>query len=91
MERGVTQSAGHGVHFYGADERQIIANVASYISEGLRAGDGVLVVSRGVGTSFLPFRLFTRPEATLWRLVYTSDDHPGVTNSSNEGGADDAS
>ena len=32
-------------------------------------GDGLLVVSRGVGTSFLPFRLLTRPEATLWRLV----------------------
>ncbi len=32
-------------------------------------GKGRLVVSRGVGTSFLPFRLLTRPEATLWRLV----------------------
>jgi uncharacterized protein len=32
-------------------------------------GSGLLVVSRGVGTSFLPFRLLTRPEATLWRLV----------------------
>ena len=32
-------------------------------------GEGVLVVTRGVGTSFLPFRLLTRPEATLWRLV----------------------
>ena len=32
-------------------------------------GRGRLVVSRGVGTSFLPFRLLTRPEATLWRLV----------------------
>jgi predicted MPP superfamily phosphohydrolase len=28
-----------------------------------------LIISRGVGTSFLPFRLLTRPEATLWRLV----------------------
>ena len=35
-------------------------------------GHGLLVVSQGVGTSFLPFRLLTRPEATLWRLVYTS-------------------
>ncbi|OFW61958.1 MAG: hypothetical protein A2133_07120 [Actinobacteria bacterium RBG_16_64_13] len=35
-------------------------------------GRGLLVVSPGVGTSFLPFRLLTRPEATLWRLVYTS-------------------
>ena len=34
-----------------------------------RWGGGLMVVSRGVGTSFLPFRLLTRPEATLWRLV----------------------
>jgi len=32
-------------------------------------GRGLLVVSRGIGTSFVPFRLLTRPEATLWRLV----------------------
>lgn len=32
-------------------------------------GAGLLVVSRGIGTSFLPLRLLTRPEATLWRLV----------------------
>lgn len=32
-------------------------------------GEGLLVVSRGIGTSFVPFRLLTRPEATLWRLV----------------------
>ena len=37
-----------------------------------RWGAGTLVVSRGIGTSFLPLRLLTRPEATLWRLVYTS-------------------
>ncbi len=37
---------------------------------GLHAwGCGMLVISRGIGTSFLPMRLFTRPEATLWRLV----------------------
>jgi predicted MPP superfamily phosphohydrolase len=39
-------------------------------------GGGLLVVSRGIGTSFLPLRLLTRPEATLWRLVYTSPEHP---------------
>jgi uncharacterized protein len=39
-------------------------------------GSGLLVVSRGIGTSFLPFRLLTRPEATLWRLVYTSIEDP---------------
>jgi predicted MPP superfamily phosphohydrolase len=32
-------------------------------------GEGQLVVSRGIGTSFVPFRLLTPPEATLWRLV----------------------
>lgn len=32
-------------------------------------GVGSLVVSQGIGASFLPFRLLTRPEATLWRLV----------------------
>jgi predicted MPP superfamily phosphohydrolase len=32
-------------------------------------GRGVLVVSQGIGTSFVPLRLLTRPEATLWRLV----------------------
>ena len=32
-------------------------------------GRGVLVVSKGIGTSFVPLRLLTRPEATLWRLV----------------------
>ncbi len=32
-------------------------------------GQGKIVITRGVGTGFLPFRLFARPEATLWRLV----------------------
>jgi len=44
-----------------------------------RWGGGQLVVSRGIGTSFLPLRLCTRPEATLWRLVYTSPWHPAPT------------
>lgn len=35
-------------------------------------GKGTIVITRGVGVSFLPFRLFTRPEATLWRLLYTA-------------------
>lgn len=34
-----------------------------------RWGQGHLVVSTGIGTSFVPLRLFTRPEAVLWRLV----------------------
>ena len=32
-------------------------------------GQGKIVITRGVGVGFLPFRLFTRPEATLWRLL----------------------
>ncbi len=32
-------------------------------------GQGTIVISRGVGVGFLPFRLLTRPEATLWRLL----------------------
>lgn len=32
-------------------------------------GQGKMVITRGVGVSFLPFRLLTRPEATLWRLL----------------------
>jgi uncharacterized protein len=32
-------------------------------------GRGKIVITRGVGVSFLPFRLLTRPEATLWRLL----------------------
>ena len=32
-------------------------------------GQGKMVITRGVGVSFLPIRLLTRPEATLWRLL----------------------
>jgi predicted MPP superfamily phosphohydrolase len=32
-------------------------------------GQGKIVITRGVGVSFLPFRLLTRPEATIWRLL----------------------
>lgn len=32
-------------------------------------GGGVLVLTRGIGTTFLPLRLATRPQATLYRLV----------------------
>ena len=48
-------------------------------------GDGLLVVTRGVGTSFLPFRLLTRPEATLWRLVYTSNNDQSSHTFGNQG------
>ncbi len=47
-----------------------------------RWGLGQLVVSNGIGTSFLPLRLLTRPEATLWRLVYTSCEHPAQADES---------
>jgi predicted MPP superfamily phosphohydrolase len=42
---------------------------SQYLEGVLPWNEGRLVVSRGVGTSFLPFRLLTRPEASLWRLV----------------------
>ncbi len=48
------------------DEQRPPATVLSGV---FRWGTGRLVISRGVGTSFLPLRLLTRPEATLWRLV----------------------
>jgi predicted MPP superfamily phosphohydrolase len=51
-----------------------------------RWGRGLMVVSRGVGVSFLPFRLFTRPEATLWRLVYTSASTSVVHHRTRTGG-----
>ena len=47
----------------------VVGEEGEFLSGVYRWGEGRLVVSRGVGTSFLPFRLLTRPEATLWRLV----------------------
>ncbi|MCX8033585.1 MAG: metallophosphoesterase [Thermoleophilia bacterium] len=41
----------------------------AYLSGVYQWGKGKLVVSAGLGVSFLPFRLFSRPEATVWRLV----------------------
>jgi uncharacterized protein len=49
--------------------RPLVDEKGEYLSGVHPWGDGLLVVTRGVGTSFLPFRLLTRPEATLWRLV----------------------
>jgi uncharacterized protein len=49
--------------------RPLVSEGGEYLSGVHEWGEGRLVVSRGVGTSFLPFRLLTRPEATLWRLV----------------------
>lgn len=51
-----------GLHPLVSEEDEFLSGVYGW------AG-GLLVVSRGVGTSFVPFRLLTRPEATLWRLV----------------------
>jgi predicted MPP superfamily phosphohydrolase len=47
----------------------VVGKEGEFLSGVYQWGEGRLVVSRGVGTSFLPFRLLTRPEATLWRLV----------------------
>jgi uncharacterized protein len=49
--------------------RPVVDEDRAYLAGVYEWGEGRLVVSRGVGTSFVPFRLFTRPEATLWRLV----------------------
>lgn len=49
--------------------RPLVYETGEFLSGVHEWGRGRLVVSRGVGTSFLPFRLFSRPEATLWRLV----------------------
>jgi predicted MPP superfamily phosphohydrolase len=37
-----------------------------------RVGDTTLVVSRGTGTTLVPFRLLARPEVALLRLVATA-------------------
>lgn len=47
----------------------VMNDQGDYLSGVYKWGQSRLVVSRGVGTSFVPFRLLTRPEATLWRLV----------------------
>ena len=49
--------------------RALVDEPGEYLAGVYHWGEGRLVVSRGVGTSFLPFRLLTRPEATLWRLA----------------------
>lgn len=49
--------------------RPLVNEQGEFLSGVYEWGGGLLVVSRGVGTSFVPFRLLTRPEATLWRLV----------------------
>jgi uncharacterized protein len=49
--------------------RPLVSEGGEFLSGVYEWGGGLLVVSRGVGTSFLPFRLLTRPEVTLWRLV----------------------
>ena len=40
-----------------------------YVEGVHRIGSCVLVLSHGVGTSFMPFRLLTRPEVVLYRLA----------------------
>jgi predicted MPP superfamily phosphohydrolase len=37
-------------------------------------GKGLLAISPGIGTTFLPFRLLTRPEVILYRLTASTSD-----------------
>ena len=59
----------HGLRVISGEEHEYLCGVHPW-------GDGKLVITRGIGTSFLPFRLFTRPEATLWRLL--RDESPSA-------------
>ena len=56
-----------------------LANLAFWLIPGTdgayRYGDTVLHVSAGLGTTFVPFRFFARPEAT--ELVLRSGARPG--------------
>lgn len=50
-----------------------LSNLRWAYAEGLfRRPGGLLHVSRGLGTTFVPFRFFARPEATELRLVQSS-------------------
>jgi len=40
-----------------------------YVEGTHRVGRGIVAISRGIGTSFLPFRLFTRPRVDLYTLT----------------------
>ena len=39
-----------------------------------RCGDTLLAISPGIGTTFLPFRLLTRPEVTLYRFTASASE-----------------
>ena len=45
-----------------------------YVAGVHRWGDGLLAISPGIGTTFLPFRLLTRPEVILYRLTASVPD-----------------
>jgi len=47
----------HSVQLYGADERSLTVNVARYIGDGLRRGEGVLVIAEPAHTSAFLRRL----------------------------------
>ncbi len=49
--------------------RPLVSEEGEFLSGVYEWGGGRWSSPAGVGTSFLPFRLLTRPEATLWRLV----------------------
>mgnify|MGYP006952645671 CR=1 FL=1 len=53
-----------GALFYPGGKLRL-AHLGAQLAEGLyRAGGTTLHVSRGLGTTFVPFRFFARPEAT---------------------------
>lgn len=57
--------AGQIVLPYGGGGRLLLAHPRARYTEGVYARDGtVMHVSAGLGTTFVPFRLFARPEAT---------------------------
>ena len=42
-------------------------------------GRGKLIISAGIGTTFLPFRLLSRPEVSLYRLTGDPASHPSAS------------
>jgi len=64
--------------------RLMLSDPKAKYREGFHNQDGGLVyVTRGVGTSFLPFRLFCRPEIVIFRLRRAD----GATSAGSEGAA----
>ena len=47
----------HGVHFYGANERQLIENLGAYVSDALLSGGGALIVATAAHSTALAGQL----------------------------------